>query len=366
MSDGNRSMPGGVLLAIALLAPAGLAALINGITGSAELAWISYVVGFGFLLAKGDDIFKAPSARPNPGSRSTTLDQDGRQTSRFGELPRAENWTLGTQPQALGRSEPTDAGEVEQGVLNGTDSSNGAQEPEAQAPPDPGRLTVSKDVTELLERLQESANEHDENGVCRHCQVSPDHPVFEGWKKSFSPGEVERLVAERQKPHRIVDGACKNCAHDAGKSWTTRMKELDDPTRLADEHARGEHDVPRACCPKCEAESEARETERRATQAEWQAVHGGEGHECPDCEDERLWQLDREHQRGKHTVHVPGCEQCQFTLDRARAVAAHARGEHESFDFRDKNAVAPCSECRVNQWHWYEQGLHSVDAGSSE
>lgn len=52
-------MPAGVLLAIALLAPAGLAALINGITGSAELAWISYVAGFGFLLAKGDDIFKS-------------------------------------------------------------------------------------------------------------------------------------------------------------------------------------------------------------------------------------------------------------------------------------------------------------------
>ncbi len=63
MADGDRSMPGGVLLAIALLAPAGLAVLVNGITGSAEVAWISYIAGFGFMLAKGDDIFKTPSAR---------------------------------------------------------------------------------------------------------------------------------------------------------------------------------------------------------------------------------------------------------------------------------------------------------------
>jgi hypothetical protein len=39
----------------------GLAALVNGITGSAVLAWISYVAGFGLLLAKGDDIFKSRS-----------------------------------------------------------------------------------------------------------------------------------------------------------------------------------------------------------------------------------------------------------------------------------------------------------------
>jgi hypothetical protein len=37
--------------------------LVNGVTGSAEVAWISYIAGFGFMLAKGDDIFKTPSAR---------------------------------------------------------------------------------------------------------------------------------------------------------------------------------------------------------------------------------------------------------------------------------------------------------------
>jgi hypothetical protein len=57
--NGGGAVPVGVLLAIALLAPAGLAAVINSITGSAELAWISYVAGFGFLLAKGDEIFRS-------------------------------------------------------------------------------------------------------------------------------------------------------------------------------------------------------------------------------------------------------------------------------------------------------------------
>ncbi len=224
-----------------------------------------------------------------------------------------------------------------------------AHELEAQVSSDPGKLTVSRELTELLKHLQETANDHDEDGVCRHCQVPPDHPVFHGWKRSFSPGEVERLIGDRQKPHRIVDGVCRDCAHDAGKSWAKRMKELDDPTRLDREHARGDHKVPRARCPKCEADNEARETARQARQAEWQAIHAGEGHVCPDCEDERLLQLDWEHQRGKHIVHVPGCEQCQSAMERARALAAHRRGEHESFDYKDKNAVAPCSECRLKQ-----------------
>jgi hypothetical protein len=236
-----------------------------------------------------------------------------------------------------------------------------AHEPDAPVSSEPGKLTVSRELTELLEHLQETADDHDEDGVCRHCQVPPDHPVFHGWKRSFSPGEVERLVADRQKPHRIVDGVCKDCAHDAGKSWAKRMREFNGPKRLDREHEGGEHKVPRARCPRCEAGSEARETARQARQAEWQAEHGGEGHDCRDCEDERLLKLGWEHQRGKHTVHVSGCEECQSEMEDARAFAAHKRGGHESFDYRDKNAAAPCSECRLKQWNWYEERSRSVN-----
>jgi hypothetical protein len=61
---------------------------------------------------------------------------------------------------------------------------------------------------------------------------------------------------------------------------------------------------------------------------------------------------------------VPECESCQLRLERAREIAAHGRGEHESFDYTDKHAVAPCSECRAAQWNWYE-GLSSPTEATS-
>jgi hypothetical protein len=198
----------------------------------------------------------------------------------------------------------------------------------------------------------EPFNEHDEDGVCRHCQVPSDHPVFQGWKKSFSPGQVEEGIADRRKPHRIVDGVCKDCAHDAGKSWAQRMKDNEDPRRLRAEHSRGEHPhTARAHCPECEPVMKAR-------RAKWQATHRAPGHDCADCEEDRRWavtsRFEFEHIRGEHADLVPGCLDCDIKSELAAERAAHTRGEHEGFNYRDKNAIAPCAECRVSQWNWYE------------
>jgi hypothetical protein len=49
-------------------------------------------------------------------------------------------------------------------------------------------------------RSQEGSTTHDRNGVCVECQVERDHPIYQGWKKSYSPGRVEELLAERRRP----------------------------------------------------------------------------------------------------------------------------------------------------------------------
>jgi hypothetical protein len=64
--------------------------------------------------------------------------------------------------------------------------------------------------------------------------------------------------------------------------------------------------------------------------------------------------FELEHARGIHGELVSGCQYCDLTSRLADELAAHTRGEHEDFDYRDKNAIAPCAECRVSQWSWYE------------
>jgi len=62
--------------------------------------------------------------------------------------------------------------------------------------------------------------------------------------------------------------------------------------------------------------------------------------------------------RGAHTEKVSDCELCQYELgkelEQPRDLAAHAGGEHEAFDYKDKNVVVSCSQCRSRQWEWYE------------
>ena len=239
---------------------------------------------------------------------------------------------------------------VEQGLRETTDTQIMTQRMEE-------RLATAQRVTrEIAMHYPELFNEHDEDGICRHCQVPSDHPVFQCWKRSFSPGQVEKLLADRRKPHRIVDGVCRSCGHLAGKSWAQQMKDIDDPSRLRAEHSRGEHPgTMRAYCPECELVRKARRTE-------WQATHRAPGHDCPACEEDRRWAVTRglewEHFRGKHTNLVVECPPCDAKSELANELAADTRGEHGDFDYRDKNAVAPCSECREKQWGWYEHRPH--------
>jgi hypothetical protein len=213
--------------------------------------------------------------------------------------------------------------------------------PQADRPRDPGK----RGIPELF-------NDHDENGVCQHCHVPLDHPVFQGWKRVFAPGQVEQLQTDRREPHRIDDGFCKDCGHDAGRPRSEALNEMNDPKRLLAEHQMGQHQsLNRGYCPECEPIVEAR-------RAEWHAVHGAEIHSCPECEEMMRWDaLDRvssDHRAGKHTIEVRDCERCKNQLEHRRKLAAHAEGGHEDFDYRDKYAIAPCSSCLKQQWDWYE------------
>jgi hypothetical protein len=229
---------------------------------------------------------------------------------------------------------------------------------------------LAAEVEALDVYLPPARNDHDENGVCRHCQVPPDHPIFEGWKTTHSPGEVEQLQAKRLEPHRIEDGRCRDCSHPAGEQggrlqqWLQEQKEKDDPERLSGEHRSGQHEALRDKCPECEAQRPAIEAKREAAQAVWNALHGPKDHSCPECAETKSYRLDmkyeREHFLGSHKVRVLECYLCLVAEQGDRTAEAHARGEHEDFDYQDKNAVTDCVACRERQWEWYERAAESV------
>jgi hypothetical protein len=172
--------------------------------------------------------------------------------------------------------------------------------------------------------------DHDANGVCKPCQVALDQRVYEAWKRVNSPGQVEQILIDRRRPHRIEDGVCRDCGH-------------------GDQHVR-------------RAAKQAGAKLRQAEAKLWQAAHGGQDHSCPDCQEQKQAWADRDrrkldHERGMHTPMLPECEFCKPELQReqrARVLAAHAGGEHESFAYKDKSEVTECPECRSRQWEWYE------------